>query len=245
LATEKDIDAPLTLELGGDDITPELFVRGIRSFFAVLNEFTDQIDDTVGWRVQVKEGSNLVGVWPRGLPSASVGKIVSSVEAGLAAIENDTLDTMIFPDKALQSARDLAKLSVASDGDLIVKVWTEKRPHPLSARTVALIDDVIGGVVEEHGSVAGRIQTISERGGAKFVIYDALTDDPISCVVPPEKLQDALRAFGHRAEIYGMVKYQKDGRARRIKVEDIVVFPEDDVLPKVASVRGIFAEGQK
>lgn len=242
MATEKDIDAPLTLELSGDDITPEIFARGVRSFFAVLSSFTDEIDDTVAWRVQVKAGSNLVGVWPKGVPTAAVGQIINSVEAGLVAIESQTLDIDVFPEGALTPARDLAKLSAASDGDITVRVWTEKKPHALSARTIAQIDDVIGGDVEEHGAVAGRVQTVSERGGAKFVIYDALTDDAVRCIVPPDKLPDALKAFGHRAEIYGLVKYRPNGQPRRIKVEDIVIFPDDEALPRARAVRGILAD---
>ena len=241
MANASDIDAPLTLELSGDDITPEIFVRGVRSFFAVLNEFTDQIDDTVGWRVQVKAGSNLVGVWPRGIPSPASGAIISSVNAGLKALETDTIDESAFPGRALEHARNLAKIAVASDGDLTVRVWSDKQPHSLTARTVATIDDTIAGEFDEHGAVNGRVQTVSERGGAKFVIYDALNDHPIRCVVPPDKLSVALGAFGQRAEIYGMVRYRKDGSPRRIKVEDIVVFPDDTALPRAVEVRGAWA----
>lgn len=239
LADAIDIEAPLTLELNGDDITPEIFVRGVRSFFAVLNEVTDQIDDTVGWRIQVKQGSNLIGVYPRGPTSPSVARIINSVEAGLAAIEHAEEEPEEFTERALVGARDLAKLALASDGGVTVKVWADKRAQYLSARSVTHVDDILGDAFEEHGAIIGKIQTVSERGGARFIIYDDLTDRAIRCVLSEDRLDDAMRAFGHRCEIYGMIRYRKDGQPNRMKVEDIVVFPPDSELPSAEDVRGM------
>ena len=240
LASAKDIDAPLTLELGGEDITPELFVRGVRSFFAILNELTDQIDDSVGWRIQVKQGSNLVGVFPRGMPSqASVGSIIASVQSGLAMLEKEAREPEHFPERALEGVRDLAKLSVGSDGEMTVKIWAGKTAQCLSAHSIAHIDDILSSGFEEQGAVSGKVQTVSERGGARFVIYQPTNAKPVNCIVPEEQLPLVLKAFGHRAEIYGMVKYRRDGTPQRIKVEDIVQFPDDADLPRHTDVLGV------
>ncbi|MXO72254.1 hypothetical protein [Alteraurantiacibacter buctensis] len=240
MATEKDIEAPLTLELNGEDLTPELFVRGVRSFFAVLNQLTDQIDDTVGWRVQVKQGSNLIGVYPNGgANSASVGSIYSSIEAGLSSLERDAEEPENFPPRALEGVRDLAKISLGADADIGVRVWVEKRPHGLSAHSIANIDDILKSGFEEHGAVVGRIETISEHGNAKFIIFQPLDGNAVHCIVPPERLPDALKAFGHRAEVYGLVRYGKDDKPKRIKVEDITIFPPDDELPSAYDVVGL------
>lgn len=239
MASASDIEAPLTLELSGDDITPEIFVRGVRSFFAVLNEVTDQIDDSVGWRVQVKRGSNLIGVYPRGMPSPAAAQIINSVEAGLAAIERSEKEPEEFTERALSGARDLAKLALASDGGVTVQVWADRRAQSLTAKSIAYIDDLLGDAFEEHGALLGRIQTISERGGARFVVYDDLTDRPIRCILPEDKLDEAMAAFRHRCEIYGMIRYRKDGQPNRIRVEDIIVFPDDSELPSAADVRGL------
>ena len=240
MATEKDIDAPLTLELNGDDLTPELFVRGVRSFFTILNQLTDQIDDSVAWRVQVKEGSNLIGVYPNGSASAvSVGSIFNNIEAGLATLEKEAQEPENFPPRALEGVRDLAKISLGSDGDIGVRVWVDKRPHSLSAHSIAHIDDILKAGFEEQGAVSGKIETISEHGNAKFVIFQPLNSNPVQCVVPQERLADALKAFGKRAEVYGLVRYGKDGKAKRIKVEDIVIFPDDTNSPQHLDVLGL------
>ena len=40
MVTKADIDADLTLEIDGEDITPEKFMRAARAFFGLVNEIT-------------------------------------------------------------------------------------------------------------------------------------------------------------------------------------------------------------
>lgn len=242
MATEADIDAPLTLELDGDDLTPALFLRGARAFFDLVQAVTEAVDHSVIWRVQVKAGSNLIGLWPSGLaPAAAVERIVNSIGMGLETIEREPFEPREFAERGLSSARDLARLGLASGGEVRVKVWAEKRPHQITAQTIAHVDAILSEEFDEVGAVDGRIQTISERGGAKFVVYDWLTDRAIHCVIPPEMLERAMKAFGKRAEVYGTISYDREGRARRIKVEDLVLFPSDDALPSASNVRGLLS----
>ena len=114
----------------------------------------------------------------------------------------------------------------------------------MTVKSVAFIDDVLGEAFEEHGAVSGRVQTVSERGSIKFVIYDSLTDKPIQCLIGEDQMEEAMHAFGHRAEVYGMVAYKKDGQARRIRVEEINVFPPDAELPSAKDVRGLLRNWQ-
>lgn len=240
MATEKDIEAPLTLELNGDDLTPELFVRGVRSFFSMLNQLTDQIDDAVAWRVQVKQGSNLIGVYPNASSSgASLGAIYNNIETALALLEERAEEPPHFSQRALESVRDLAKISLGNDADIGVRVWVEKRPHSLSAHSVANIDDILKAGFEEQGAVMGKIETVSEHGNAKFIIFQPIDSNAVHCVVSPERLPSIVSAFGKRAEVYGLVRYGKDGKPKRIKVEDVIVFPDDTELPTAFDVMGL------
>jgi hypothetical protein len=70
MATPDDIDTDLTLEIDGRNVPPGKFLRGVRAFFGVLDEVTNAVcgDSALPeWAVQVKSGSNLVGVRPIGL----------------------------------------------------------------------------------------------------------------------------------------------------------------------------------
>lgn len=240
MAMQSDIDAPLTLEMSGDDVTPAAFMRAVRSFFAAVKSLTDEIDSDLHWRVQVKQGSNLISTIPTGKYNVvSVSDIVSSFDRGFEVIERSGQGVGDFPEKALKSIRDMASVAVAADGDMLVRLWTGKRPHNLSARTIAAIDDILTGAFTEQGSVCGTIETISQRGGARFVIYENRNPKAINCIVPAEKLADAIAAFGKRAEVYGKVHYDKHGRATRVNVEDIDIFPDNSDLPNFKDVKGI------
>lgn len=240
MATANDIDAPLTLEMSGDDVTPAAFLRAVKSFFAAVKCLSDEIDSDLHWRVQVKQASNLISAIPKGKYNVrSVSDIVSSFDRGFKIIESPGQDVGDFPEDVLESIRDLAAVAVGADGDMLVRLWTEKRPHNLSARTVAAIDDILTGAFTEHGSVCGTIETISRRGGARFVIYENRNPKAINCIVPSEKLADAIAAFGKRAEVYGKVYYDKHGRPVRVNVEDIDIFPDNADLPNFRDVKGI------
>ncbi len=240
MATPNDIDAPLTLEMSGDDVTPAAFVRAVKSFFAAVKSLTDEVDSDLHWRVQVKQASNLISAIPKGKYNVrSVADIVSSFDRGFKIIENSGQDIGDFPEEALESIKDLASVAVGADGDMLVRLWTEKKPHNLSARTIAAIDDILTGAFTEHGSVYGVIETISQRGGARFVIYENRNPKAINCIVPSEKLTDAIAAFGKRAEVYGKVHYDKHGRPVRVNVEEIDIFPENSDLPNFKDVKGV------
>ena len=64
-AVQIDTDTDLTLEIRGKRVTPEKFLRGVRAFFGVVRGVTNEVcadRPKVEWLVQVKAGSNLVGV---------------------------------------------------------------------------------------------------------------------------------------------------------------------------------------
>ena len=67
MATRDDIDTDLTLELDGKNVTPEKFMKAVRAFFGLVNEITRELagpKEFIHWKVQVKDGSNLVGLMP-------------------------------------------------------------------------------------------------------------------------------------------------------------------------------------
>lgn len=94
----------------------------------------------------------------------------------------------------------------------------------------------------DHGSVEGRLQTVSERGGFKFVIYDILWDRPIRCHLPETLIDRAMEAFGHRVEVYGLVTYRRDGKPLSIKVDAIEPLTVNRHIPSFREVYGILRD---
>ena len=71
------------------------------------------------------------------------------------------------------------------------------------------------------------------------MIYENRNPKAINCIVPPEKLADVIAAFGKRAEVYGRIHYDKNGRPARVNVEEIDIFPDNADLPNFKDVKGI------
>ena len=244
MATAADIETDLTLELDGQGVTPDRFQRGTRAFFGVLSEVTKSVCDgkpNVQWRVQVKAGSNLVGIVPvPGFFPDVVNTIAVAMRAGMQSLERGHAQPRFFTEAAMKHARDLAELSNGDEGsDVRIRLWIFREPAVVSHHTVANVMDAFAGEFDDHGSIDGRLQTLSDRGGIRFVIYETLSDRPVHCYIEQEKLEDALRYFRKRVEVYGLIRYRLDGFAQSIRVEDIVPFPDPADVPSFRDVYGI------
>lgn len=242
LADESDITAPLTLEVSGSAVTPERFLRAVQNFFALTKSITENVQDDsrpVNWTVQVKAGSNLVELRPAGdAPQSVVDEIASQLALGTATLEREASEITTFDDAALRAVRALGRVSEDSGDDVLVRIWAAKQPRPITHRSAENVTVIMSGDFEEHGAVEGFIRTISDDGGFKIVIKESLWGN-VRCYVSGDTLVEALKMFGRRVEVYGTVKYTRDGRAKSVRVEEIIPFPDAHELPDAESVRGI------
>lgn len=247
MAVKRDINADLTLEIDGTFVTPEKFLRSVRSFFSIVGEVTAQVagkKDAVQWRVLVKEGSNLVGVDAEpGFDPSIVEKIVSVVSKGVAALERNPVYPDFFSERAVRSMGELADLVGTTEyDDMTIRVWAKTEPIAVTHRSVVHVSELFSSEHEDHGSIEGRLRTITEQGGLQFVVYEPLWDQPVRCRIPEGLIDLAMDCFRKRVEVYGLIKYRKDGKPISIQVDDIVAFPSDDQIPSFREVHGILRE---
>jgi len=199
LATKADIDAEITLELDGADLTPDRFQQAVRAFFGMLEEVTKSVcqgKPRVEWRVQVKQSSNLIGVNPvPGFRPETVGLISSSVYSGIASLGEDRVEyPPHFHEEARRHAHELAKIVAAKPG----------------------------------------------LDFPQFFIYETLSDRRIPCLLTKREQWEAVTAsFRKRVEVYGLIRYTQDGVPIRIRVDEIVPFPDRKTIPDFSEVRGI------
>ena len=247
MAVKSDIASDLTLEIDGTNVTPDKFLRSVRSFFSILSEVTSRIAGKASplqWTVVVREGSSLVGVQPvAGFDPAVLLRIESAIGEGLATLEASTDHPRYFSERAIKSLRELGEIVGTSDSDdTIIRVWVKKTPVSVTHKTVANVSQILAGEHEDYGSIDGRLQTVTERGGLQFVVYEPLWDRPIRCKIPEHLTEVAIKNFRNRVEVYGLIKYRKDGKPISIQVDDIVPFPPKERIPSFREVHGLLRE---
>lgn len=237
MASRPDIEQPLTLEFAGDIVPPADFERLIAAFFDTIGGL-EVPGKQAAWSVEVKQGSQLIGLRPVGMDAKVISAFTRHFEKGVRELEAGALVTPPhLSEKALRGLRTIARFA---DSEVQPRIWVGFKVTELTQRTVASVSDLLeGSILEVGSSVQGRLQTVSERDGFRFVLYDRLGDYPIKCHVREEDRGRVMAAFGMRVEVYGTVRYRKDGRATAVTVDDFMVFPDSNDLPKAHDVEGI------
>jgi hypothetical protein len=249
MATKADIDADLTLELDGKSVTPEKFLKGVRAFFGLVNEVTRELagpHDFINWTVQVKHGSNLVGVVPShsSIPMPVLDTIYARVYEGIESIEHSAEELEGFPEPALKHIRDLASIAGSGDegDDTKVRVWAKKLPAPVTHKAAAHVAVLLAESYEDFGTIDGRVQVISEQGALHVFITESMGGRRIRCFFEEEMLPRFLAAFRKRVEIKGRIKYRRDHKPMSIFATALTEFPDSKDLPSFREMRGIFRE---
>ncbi len=247
MAIKGDIESDLALEVDGHAVTPGKFLRSVRSFFAILDEVTREAGgktSAVRWTVAVKHGSNLVQVSPQpGYDPTVISVVTEAVADGISQIEEREARPANFNERALRSLRDRSNVVGRTESDdTTVRVWVRRDPIDVTAKAAANISGLLASEHEDYGSIEGRLQTLSERGGLQFIVYDRLWDRPARCYIPDHLVEMALVAFRSRVEVYGLIRYRKDGKPVSIDVDEIREFPPAEDIPSFRDVHGILGK---
>lgn len=80
-----------------------------------------------------------------------------------------------------------------------------------------------------YGSVRGRVQSLSSRGGLRFTLYDLADDRAVSCYLAPGFENTMRKAWGRIADVEGFIRrHPKTGRPTTIRqIEHVTIVPED------------------
>jgi len=81
---------------------------------------------------------------------------------------------------------------------------------------------------KSYGAVRGRIQTMSNRGGLRFTLYDIIDDHAISCYLAPGSEELMRNAWGKLADVEGFVsRHPETARPTTVrKVKTVRIIPE-------------------
>ncbi len=225
-------------------MTPERFQSTLTAFFDLLSEVSKAVTpdgERLEWRVQVKQGSNLVGVVAGpGVSASRAAQVRQAMVSGLHELAIQSVEPPAFSERALASVRRLGSaLGNRKGDDTAIQIWGQREPVPITHTLHANVVAILAEAHSDRGSVEGRLKTVSVAGGFRIVLYEPVFGAAIRCDVPEHLMGHTLALFDRRVEVYGVVHYRRNGTVSRVSVEEIVPFPAEDELPSPEDVRGI------
>lgn len=188
-----------------------------------------------------REGSLVLECDPlvaEGVDPASADKVSERLIDDLEKLETGTLPDG-FTSAALKHAGKLAGLS--NTGAAVV-ISVSGRSISCGAALKSATATFVNHRTVSWGSVEGYLQMISLRKGAKFNIYELLTDQRIECRFGDDLLVDARDSLGGRVVVSGEI-HKRGGDFHYVKVERIHRRPPSTGLPGFDDIRGLFADG--
>jgi hypothetical protein len=238
----------LSLDLRGE-LPAEKFERAISAFFTLIREVTNQAlaaKQKIRWTVTVRSGSAIVNAIPHYTQDTEgqAMEILRAVPSGVRSLESGSEEMpKLFTRDAAKAVRTLGRLRGLTVTDLTgVRIRSDTEKSFVTTKSVAAVDTLIAGQRQDYGAIEGKMQTITERGGFRFVVYDSLHDHRIDCFIEEELMEEAVRNFSKRVRVSGLVQYDREGDPVSIKVTDIYAFRPNNELPSVKEMRGIFKQ---
>ena len=236
----------LTLRIEGAEIEAGKFELGVRAFLQLIRLVARDVSGAphaLRWLVDVRPGSAQIDYVPKPLnvSPALVGPILDAIMQGIAKLEAEPARPEHFSDAALKSARQLASIGNGGGSDLDrVTIRRGTQVTDVSTATIINVRTLMKIESKDEGTIEGRLEILSERRGFHTFVYDPVTDKPIRCRFEDDDIaNEAVRAFGRRVAVTGLIRYRATGEATSIEVEEFEVFPPDEELPHADAVRGI------
>ena len=187
----------LTFELGGRVEIAE-FADGIAAFRRLVAALTPR-NAGVAWVVDdLQPGSAVVTLRGESDDPVAVERIVDSYERIGSALSwhedlpqlNQRTMAASYAVRDLTGAADYVRFETPDiDYTIYRNGHTPSRPTP----TVSI------------GAITGTIQTLSNRGGLRFNLYDTLHDKAVACYLTPGQEELMREAWGQRARVSGRI----------------------------------------
>ena len=232
MAHPDDVDSRITLELAGGATTDD-FRQVVAAFDGLLKAVTKGVcrdEAALQWIVRPKPGSILLGV--DAAPSANA-RGAREVEALFSAVLAVRAPSHQY-ESVVPHIRVLARMPETH-------LWIGRERTAITRELHSQMQAVLRPSHRLHGSVEGRLTTLSERRG--LAIREPVWDARIECSVREDQL-DAMRSLWRkRVRARGVVHYRPDGFPTKIEAESVEPFPDDAELPTHHDVLGILRGG--
>ncbi len=244
-ATPDIIPSDLTLEIT-ENLSPERFMEAARAFFGYIKEIGHDLateGEEPKWIVSVKEGSTLLAVDPiPNIPTEIIQAVYSKAQIGVERLRSGNVNDSGLSEAAMKHLRILSELAEGSeDKPNPIRLWVKHKPVEVSTKIADVIREDWRTDYTDYGTIEGKLESIKDKEGSlQLQIRDALMKQVVRCYVPEELLDETFKSFRKRVEVYGEIHYRRNGTPVSIHAAKIEQLPDDDQLPSLEAVRGIF-----
>ncbi|MHB8718108.1 MAG: hypothetical protein ACYDAC_04340 [Candidatus Dormibacteria bacterium] len=198
------VDETVTIALGGEVQLDDL-VTAVSHFSGLLEALRSAVaaGTVIDWIVSdLRPGSAEATVTGRVVDEAAprLLRVVRAYEDVGRALEHS--DAVPFSPSVAKEARGI--LSVLNGRIDSVRFETAEREAIIRSPLVAA--KVVEVTEAAYGAVEGKVQTVSNRGGLHFTLYDRLNDKAVSCYLAPGYEAIMLDVWGKTAVVEGFVR---------------------------------------
>ena len=243
MATERDIESDITLEIDGDLVSPTQLAKALTAFSALLNSAHRKCDESasVKWGIQVSKGSNLLAFIPKNQINPAA---IAIVEEGLRSLDKEARCPSGYDESMLYNLQTLSEIVKNTKTQrTTLKAWLYKKPIPIGAAIKGNVDIVLEGAFSEYGAVEGKLLVLDSEDAPEFVIIEPLHAKRITCTAVDRAVFDsAYNLYEQRVEAEGMIKYTGNGVPYAIRVDKIHSILPTPGVPDYKLTRGILKQ---
>ncbi len=205
----------LTVALEGDSISLEKFTVALQATLrmanALANEVARGID--IDWVIQSLDKSSATAT-VQGVSADTEGVELTVAAFGEVAYALEACERITRSRAVLTQARKFEKLL----GEGVTEVRLETPDRDATIRSLGyLAIPVEVPSRQSYGAVRGRIQTLSNRGSLRFVLYDALDDKAVACYLRDDQRELIRGLWDRLAVVEGLVRRNSQGRPVTIR----------------------------
>jgi hypothetical protein len=245
--------AGFTLKLGeGEhrvsmDVLAEALENALEMLRGVGQDFTGSV---VRWEIvkaSLKSPLTMTfapSVQGNGKMPRSVGKqIVTACVNGLAGLEREAALPPHFNEEAMMAAQKLVK-GVQKEGAKMTVASDRTNGVTPTVRIVENIKKVVekARTYTDYGTIEGRLEVISVRGGTSISICEAFTNHRIDCEITTDRLQEAKDLLDERVAVTGRIHY-RNRKPTSIHVESFRRLRDASELPQLEDMSPIDITG--
>ena len=214
----------LTFELGGQVELKDL-EKGITLFTRLVSNLT--LRSGVTWIVEdLQPGSATVTLRGEADDPPKVERVIDDYEKIGSALSRHEPPRHANT-RVVQAAGAIAAFAGSQE---YVRLGTPDHDYVIYGKGIP-DDDIPTSPLISIGAITGRVQTLSNRAGLRFNLYDTVHDRAVTCYLGPDQEATMRKVWGNRATVVG--KISRDPlTGKPISIRDIrQVKLLDDVAP--------------